>query len=124
MKKVILIIAFLVFSFNSFSQGLSVKQKININNLIGYWQPGEESTQLFFWKDSNGKLQVQDICGSTGEPVKLIEFKVNKNSVYIKEIFVENNWITESTFTFINKTTLKRVVTGSGNATITYTKTK
>jgi len=118
MKKVFLIAAFLAFVFNAQSQ------KINVNDLIGYWSPDQESTQLFFWKDVDGKLQMQDICGSTGEPVKLMEFIVNENSVYIKEIFVKNNWITESTFTFINKKTLKRVVSGSGNTTITYTKIK
>ena len=124
MKKVLFVTAIALFSLNVFSQGLNFKQKLNTNDLIGYWKPDVESSQLFFWKDSKGVLQVQDICGSTGEPLKLIEFKVNQDSVLIKEILVENNWVTVSVFTFVNETTLKRVVDGNINVTITYTKIK
>lgn len=124
MKKLLFIILISLFSLNVFSQGLNFKQKVNPNDLIGYWKPDQESSQLFFWKDTKGVLQVQDICGSTGEPLKLIEFKVNQDSVLLKEILVENNWVTVSVFTFINKTTLKRVVDGNINVTITYTKIK
>jgi hypothetical protein len=119
MKKLFLTTIFALLSFNAFSQ-----EKINVNNLVGYWVPDQESTQLFFWKDINGKLQMQDICGSTGESAILIEFTVNENSVYIKETFVKNNWTTKSTFTFINKKTLKRVLKDNNNTTITYTKLK
>jgi len=124
MKNFLFIVLISLFSLNVFSQGLNFKQKINVDDLIGYWQSEEESTQLFFWKDVNGKVQIQDICGSTGEPLTLIEFKINENSLYVKEVFVENNWITESIFTFIDKKTLKRIITGSGNGTVIYTKTK
>jgi hypothetical protein len=37
---------------------------------------------------------------------------------------LDNNWVTVSVFTFINKTTLQRVVNGNINVTITYTKIK
>ena len=66
MKKVFLIIAIALFSLNTFAQ-----QKINVDDLIGYWKPNEESSQLFFWKDTKGELQVQEICGSSGEPIDL-----------------------------------------------------
>ena len=43
------------------------QSKINTDDLIGYWKPDSASTQLFFWKDVNGELQVQEIivriCG-------------------------------------------------------------
>jgi hypothetical protein len=58
MKKVFFITLAALFSLNLFSQGLNFKQKINTDDLIGYWRPNEESSQLFFWKDINGKLQV------------------------------------------------------------------
>lgn len=124
MKKLFFITATVLFSLNVFSQGLNFKQKINTNDLIGYWKPDQESSQLFFWKDADGVLQVQDICGSTGEPLTLIDFKVNRNSVLLKEVLLENNWVTVSVFTFVNKTTLQRIVNGNINATITYTKIK
>jgi hypothetical protein len=39
---------------------------------------------LFFWKDCEGKLQVQEICGSTGEPFETKGFKV-------KDTFIDIN---------------------------------
>jgi hypothetical protein len=124
MKKVFLIIVVALFSLNAFSQGLILKEKINTNDLIGYWQPDEESTQLFFWKDANGKLQVQEISGTSGEPLDILDLKVNENSVYIKTIFVQTDWTTESVYTFTNKQTLKCIISGDAQTTITYTKVK
>jgi hypothetical protein len=100
------------------------QEKINTDDLIGYWMPDEESSQLFFWKDINGKLQVQEISGTSGEPFDLITLTVNKDSVFIRTIFMQNNWVTENVFTFINKTTLKCVVTGDGNGTLVFSKIK
>jgi hypothetical protein len=119
MKKLLLVTAFCLCSLNVFSQ-----EKINTNDLIGYWAPDQESTQLFFWKDINGKLQVQEISGTDGEPIDTIAFNVNVNSILVKTIFVPNKWVTESVFTFIDKTTLKCVITGDGNGIIIYTKIK
>ncbi len=119
MKKVFLAFVILIFSSSVFSQ-----TKINTNDLIGYWEPDQESSQLFFWKNLNGDLQIQDICGSTGEPLQLIEFKINQNNIFVKEVSIENKWVTTSSFTIINKTTLQRVVEGDINVIITYTKIK
>ena len=119
MKKVFLITVFALLSFNVFSQ-----QEINNNDLIGYWKPDQESAQLFFWKDSSGRLQTQEINESNGEPIDLITLRVEKDYVFIRTIYVPNNWVTENIYTFINKTTLKCVVTGDGNGTLIYTKIK
>lgn len=119
MKKVFFIILVALLSLN-----INAQQKINTNDLIGYWKPDQESAQLFFWKDSLEELQVQEISGTSGEPIDLITLQIKENHVFIKTIFVSNNWVTEQTYTFINKTTLKCVFTGSGNGTIIYTKIK
>jgi hypothetical protein len=119
MKKLLLIVTFLMFNSTIFSQ-----QKINVNDLIGYWQPDQESTQLFFWKDTNGKLQVQELSGTSGLPLTIIELKVRRNSVFIKQIFLRNNCITESVYTFIDKKTLRCVVSGDSAGVLIYTKTK
>ncbi len=119
MKKVFLIIVVTLFSFNAFSQN-----EINTDDLIGYWKPDQESAQLFFWKDSLGKLQTQEINESNGEPIDLITLKIEKNYIFIRTIYTPNNWVTENVYTFINKTTLKCVVTGDGNGTLIYTKIK
>tara|TARA_R110000822_G_C15299403_1_gene491797 strand:+ start:200 stop:574 length:375 start_codon:yes stop_codon:yes gene_type:complete len=124
MKKVFLIIAITLFSLITFSQGLILENKINTNNLIGYWEPDQESAQLFFWKDADGKLQVQEISGTSGEPIDIITLKIENNSVFIKTIFIPNKWIVSSVYTFIDKQALKCEVTGDAETTIIYKKKK
>ena len=68
------------------STNVFCQEKINTDDLIGYWMPDEESTQLFFWKDVNGKLQMQEISGTNGEPLDLLDFRINSNSVYAKQL--------------------------------------
>lgn len=119
MKKVFLIITIALFSLNNFAQ-----QKINIEDLIGYWQPSEESSQLFFWKDSNGELQVQEICGSTGEPIDLVRLKVNEDNLIIDTIFKPNQWVVRSKFTMVAPNKLVCHISGDAEATINYTKIK
>ena len=119
MKKVIFIIAFLVFSLNVFSQN-----KINTDDLVGYWAPSDNTTHLFFWKDANNELQMQEIIADSGELIDVIVLKVNENSVFVGTEFKPNEWLVESDYTFINKITLKCVVTGDANETVYYTKIK
>lgn len=119
MKKVFLIIAIALFSLTTFAQ-----EKINVNKLIGYWEPDQESAQLFFWKDTNNILQAQQISGTSGEPITIITLRVDQNSVFIKTIFIPTNWVVSSTFTFLDDTTLRCDVTGDANTTIIYKKKK
>lgn len=120
MKNLLLVIAF-VFGIQTtvFSQN-----KINIDDLIGYWKPNEESSQLFFWKDIEGNLQIQEICGSTGEPIDLISLKIKEDCIIARTIFISNHWVTESCFKFKDKNTLVCQITGNAETTITYTKIK
>lgn len=122
MKNVFCIIVIALFSLNTNAQ-VGV-EKFNTDDLIGYWKPDQESAQLFFWKDSFGRLQSQEINGTDGEPIDLITLRIEKDSIFIRTIYVPNNWVTENVYTFINKTTLKCVVTGDGNGTLIYTKIK
>ena len=124
MKKIFFIATSLLFSLNVLSQGLILENKINTNNLIGYWEPDQESSQLFFWKDAAGKLQVQGISGTSGRSIDVITLKVEENSVLIKTIFIPNKWIVASVYTFINDNTLKCEVTGDAETTIIYKKKK
>ena len=119
MKKVFLIIAIALFSLNTFAQ-----QKINVDDLIGYWKPNEESSQLFFWKDTKGELQVQEICGSTGEPIDLIRLKVTEYGLIIDTIFKPNQWITKNKYILTKTNILIRHISGDANAIIYYTKIK
>ena len=119
MKKVFLIIVFALLSFNIFAQ-----KKINIDDLIGYWKPDEELSELFFWKNTEGKLQTQEISSTSGRSIDLIELQINTSFILIKTIFVPNNWITENTYTLINSNTLERITTGSGHGVTIYRKVK
>ena len=119
MKKLLLVSVFMLLTFNIFSQ-----VKINTDDLIGYWMPDEESTQLFFWRDVNGVLQTQEISGTNGEPLVTRDFRINEESVMIKTLFITTNWTTINYFTFADKDTLKCVTTGSGNGTIYYRRAK
>jgi hypothetical protein len=124
MKKVFLIAVIVIASvFVIFN--LTNTKKINTNNLIGYWKPNEESSQLFFWKDNNGNIQVQEISGTSGEPIDVINFKIYDDYFLIKTIFKPNNWIANSEYTFVNDTTLSCIVKNSeGAAELIYTKIK
>lgn len=119
MKKVFLIIAVALFSLSTFAQ-----QKINVDDLVGYWKPDHESAELFFWKDINGNLQTQEISSTSGMPIDLIALEVKDASIFIKTVFAQNNWITENIYTVIDKYTLKCIVTGAGEDVIVYKKVK
>ena len=120
MKNLLLVIAF-VFGIQTsvFSQN-----KINTDDLIGYWQPNEESAQVFFWKDSNGKLLMQEISGTSGQPIDTISINVKEDTLIARTIFMPNHWVTECKYTFKDKNTLICEVTGDGEGTIIYTKVK
>ena len=120
MKNLIIIIAF-VFGIQT---AVLSQNKINPNVLIGYWQPDQTAGQLFFWKDVNGKLQVQEICGSTGEPIDLIRLKVNEYSLIIDTIFKPNEWVIKSEYFLTEPNTLLCRISGDTNTTIYYTKIK
>jgi len=119
MKKVFFIATSLFFSLSVLSQ-----EKLNTDNLIGYWVPDKESTKLFFWKDNNNVLQTQEISETSGKELQLISIKVQDTYILINTIFIENNWTVESKYVFINKNTIKCTVIGNYLDEIIYTKIK
>lgn len=127
MKKLFLISAFLVvstFALFGFAQ-VQVDRKIKEKDLIGYWTPDIESSQLFFWKDKHGDMQVQEIADGDGIALEILDFKINKTDVFIKTFFKNNNWTAESTYKLIDDNTLQCTgINNEGNFTIIYTKVK
>jgi hypothetical protein len=119
MKKVFFIIGILLISLDVLSQ-----EKINVDNLIGYWTPNEKATELFFWKDKNNVLQVQEISSNSGIPLTLIDFVVKEDFICIKTIFEPTVWTTESVFVLIDDNTLKCTITGDGEGVVYYKKNK
>ena len=69
MKKVILVFV-LVFGINN---TVFCQNCINTDDLIGYWRCLDvEATELFFWKDVDGKLKVLEVSSTSGEPLDVI----------------------------------------------------
>jgi len=101
------------------------QDKICTDDLIGYWRCLDTSaTELFFWKDVNGKLQVQEVSSVSGEPLDLITFRVDENAVFIRTFFEPKNFVTECTFTFLDERTLNCEVIGDSKTTLVYSKLK
>jgi hypothetical protein len=127
MKKVFLIIAILaigIFILSGFTKP-NKDRKIKEKYLIGYWIPNIESSQLFFWKDKHGNMQVQEIADGDGIALEVLDFKINKTDVFIKTFFKNNNWTTESKYKLIDDNTLECTgINNEGNFTIIYTKVK
>ena len=120
MRKVILVLVFVFgISTNSFCQ-----EKINIDDLIGYWIDDNKSTHLFFWKDINGDLKTQEISATTGKPIDLILSSTSCNVFFTPGSKSNDIDMKLIVFSVINKNTLKCVITGDAEDTIYYTKIK
>jgi hypothetical protein len=119
MKKVFLITVFLLLSFNVFSQ-----EKFTTEDLIGYWEPKESSTNLVIWNDVKGNLQLIEFSTTSGTPLRLLSMQLEKDVLVVKSIFDKKNWVTECFYTFIDKKTLQCVIKGQINTIIIYTKIK
>ena len=121
MRKVILVFV-LVFGIQN---TVLCQNSINTNNLIGYWRClDEEETELFFWKDVNGKLQAQQISSLSGQPLDVITVRIDKNSTFLRTFFMPQSYAAEAVFTFIDKKKLKCVVRGEEEGVVVYTKVK
>lgn len=118
MKNLFLVLT-LVFSSCVFGQ-----TKIKTNDLIGYWKPDVESTQLFFWKDTKGNLQMQEISGTSGEPLDLITLRVDDNSVFVTTTFAPTNYTIDSTLLLKDENTMICIVSGDEANAIVYKKIK
>lgn len=54
-------VAFLFLTLN-----VSAQTEFNENSLIGFWQTKSSSTHMFFWKDTQGELKVQEVGNEDG----------------------------------------------------------
>jgi hypothetical protein len=120
MKNLFLVVL-CVFGTSTIALGQEI---INTDELIGYWMPDQTAGQLFFWKDVNGVLQVQEISGTNGEPFIVRDFRINEESIYVKLLLPETNYTTKNYFTLIDNKTLKCEVTGDWTGTLIYSKIK
>jgi len=100
------------------------QEKFITDDLIGYWEPDQHATQLVIWRDVNSNLQMVEFSTVSGELLTLLSMKLINEELVVKSVFEEKNWNIESTFTFIDKNTLKCSIKGPIDGTVTYTKIK
>ena len=128
MKKVLLLIV-LLSSFLSIAQihnasgNIKTKSAIEFTNedYLGFWSC-EGTSHVVFWKDCNGNMQMAEFSATSGAPFDIISLNFNKTNLFVKTIFKETNWTSESEFVFKDKSTLICTVSGDGNAPLTYKK--
>jgi hypothetical protein len=119
MKKLILVFV-LVLQNTVFCQNC-----INSENLIGYWRCLDvEATELFFWKDIDGKLQVQEVSSTTGQPLDIITFRMDEEVIFMRTFFEPTSFASECVYTAIDNKTLKCELIGEVYAPLIYTKVK
>lgn len=119
MKKVFFVIMVALFSLN-----INAQEKFTTEDLIGYWEPNESSAQLVIWNDVKGDLQMVEFSTTSGTPLRLLSMQLKNEVLVVKSIFDEKNWVTECSYTFIDKKTLQCSIKGPINTTIIYTKIK
>lgn len=121
MRKIILVLVF-VFGINN---TVFCQNCINTDDLIGYWRClDEEATELFFWKDVNGTLQVQELSSTSGQPLDVITFRMDEDAIFMRTFFTPNDFASECFYTAIDNKTLKCEVIGEVDALLIYTKVK
>lgn len=119
MKKAIFIICILLLSASIFAQ-----TKMDLNSLIGYWEPDQHSTQMVIWKDVDGKFQMVEFSTNSGDALTLLSMKIVDSSLVVKTVFEPKNFFAESVFTLVDKDTLVCKIKNNPEVTITYTKVK
>jgi hypothetical protein len=125
MKKLLFVIAIVLFSLNLFSQGLNFKQKINTTNLMGYWKADKCLNGLFFWKDYKGNLHMAKTISGNVSDLELIKFKINRTNIISETISENNNCKVKSIYKLINNNTIQCITNdGNNDLIIIYTKSK
>lgn len=121
MKKVILVFAFVL----GIQTTVFCQNCINADDLIGYWRCLDvEATELFFWKDVHGKLKVQEVSSTSGQPLDIITFRMDEDTIFMRTFFEPTNFASECTYTSIDNKTLKCELIGEVEPPLIYTKVK
>jgi len=122
MKKVFLNIAFLLVGLVSFSQ-VQTSKIINTDNLEGVWMSNDVDGYLLFYVTPEEELIVKEFEKKSNKEFNIIEFKTYKTYFVVKARFPETDWLTESKYTFIDRSNLQCEITNpDGTYTIFYTK--
>jgi hypothetical protein len=120
MKKIITAIVLLI----TLAGTAQSKVKMNPDDLIGYWEPNQQSVHMVIWKDVNGEYQVMQFSTDSGKPLEILEFTLYYDAVVIRTLFVSTDWSTKQVFRFVDRDTLQCELTGDGEGLLTFTRGK
>jgi len=110
MKKIFLTVGMFIFSVSVLSQKL-----INLQDLVGYWEPNDHATHIVMWFDSNNEFQLIEFTTTDYVPLTLISMMIVGDKLKVKARYDENNWESEAVYSFIDKQTLKCEITNKYN---------
>ena len=85
-------------------------QKMTLNYLEGQWTSNGECTDITIKKGDRDKLVISEISSNTGEELKVIQYKIKKNCLYIETIFEPNNYESIAKFIIIDDNTMVAVI--------------
>ncbi len=105
MKKIFLTIGMFVFSLSVYCQKL-----IEVDNLVGYWEPDKHSTQLIIWYNKEGLFNVQEFDTVDGEPLTLVSSILIADTLKIVSRCESSGFMSEARFRFVDENTMESEV--------------
>jgi hypothetical protein len=128
MNKVILVSVILISiisnaQIHNASGNIKTKSVIEFSNedYIGFWS-SEGNSNIVIWKDCNNKMQMVEFSSTSGAPLDILSINFNKTNLFVKTVFKETNWTTESEYVFLDKSTLNCTISGDANTSAIYKK--
>ena len=113
MKKVLIILVGLFFLSGN-------AQKMTLNYLEGQWTSNGESTDITIKKVDRNKLVISEISSSSGQELKVIQYKIKKNCLYIETIFEPNSYESITKFIIIDDNTMVADVVSDNPGQVIY----
>jgi hypothetical protein len=118
MKRTILIL------FVTLSSLSTVIAQTTKKDFVGHWASNGTSTQCVIFLDKYDKLQYVEWDKSDGQDLEVLSLRYEKNTLFVRTRFKENNWIVTSELTLIDEFNMKAKIVGDANTTIQYKKLK
>ena len=63
-----------------------------------------------------------EFSSTSGAPLDILSINFNKTNLFVKTVFKETNWTTESEYVFLDKSTLNCTISGDANTSAIYKK--
>ena len=78
-------------------------QKMTLKYLEGQWTSNGEATEITFEKVDRKKLVISEISSTSGKELKVIQYKIKKNCLYIETIFEPNSYESITKFIIVDE---------------------